>query len=159
MNGRVEAGVVGAEAFRLTIRARLDRRRVLAVAVAHIIPGGARTDGGVFLGGEAPGFAVQDRGQDQASENEGGGKRDAELFHTAISSPVRVDVRAPRDKPITNTEELRVFADEFLDFRVDEPVPAGNFKPEIFGERFQLLRSLAGATAARPNRPAESFLP
>ena len=78
------------------------------MAVAHIIRRGARTDGGVFLGGEVPGLAVQDRGQDQASENQGGGKTDAELFHTAISSPVRVDVQAQRDKPITDAEELRV---------------------------------------------------
>ena len=78
------------------------------MAVAHIIPGGARTDGGAFLGSEAPGFAVQDRGQAQAGENQDGGKTDAELFHTAISSPVRVDVRTQRDKPITDAEELRV---------------------------------------------------
>jgi hypothetical protein len=81
------AGVVGAQAFRLTFRARLARRRVLAVAVAHIIRRGAPTDGGAFLGGEAPGcLAVQDRGQDQTGENQGGGKTNAELFHTAITS-------------------------------------------------------------------------
>ena len=78
------------------------------MAVTQIVPGGARTDGGVFLGGQAPGFALQDRGQDQAGENQGDGKTDAELFHTGISSPVKVDVRAPRDKPITDAEELRV---------------------------------------------------
>jgi hypothetical protein len=45
---------------------------------------------------------VQDRGQDQAGENQGGGKTGAERFHTAICSALKVDVRAQRDKSITD---------------------------------------------------------
>lgn len=83
-NGCFDATVVDAQTFRLTTGARLARRRVLAAAVAYIIPGGARTDSGAFLGGEASGLTVQDRGHGQAGENQSGGKTDAELFHTAF---------------------------------------------------------------------------